>query len=242
MHSCGQLKLKRASLFSCRFWAHRTWCIPQVENWRIKHLCNMLLFLRLHNAITHRLSLFPGPTGKTAASGHSSGRRGRMGMRRSSRKSERRDWVEFPGWCDTIQECLDKGLFAANRCSRPAVVPSRSGWPAPWVACLNAPIHTRLCEQFNGSMMGLVRPWCLQQLDIRWNNQTLVDDSSRSLKRPKSSAPCTGCWPESGVGNDFKAWLEQIQEYDKWGHRGYIGENDRLAIRFTSPCEAFPSL
>lgn len=43
MHSCGQLKLNWESLFSSRFWAHRTWCIPRVENWRIKHLCNMQL-------------------------------------------------------------------------------------------------------------------------------------------------------------------------------------------------------
>lgn len=59
MHSCGQLKLKRASLFSCRFWAHRTWCIPRVENWRIKHLCNMQLAVISATAQCNYVSTLP---------------------------------------------------------------------------------------------------------------------------------------------------------------------------------------
>lgn len=152
MHSCGQLKL-----FSCRFWAHRAQLIYRVENWRMKHLCNMQLSVisaSMHNAIAHWLSLFLGPSGKTTALGHSSERRGRRGMRRSRCKTERRDWVEVPGWCETFQDYLDKCLFVASRCCHPAVALSRSGWPAPRVACLNSPIHTRLSEQFNGAMMG----------------------------------------------------------------------------------------
>lgn len=82
----------------------------------------------------------------------------------------------------------------------------------------------------------------LQQPHIRWNLQTLVDDESCFLKWSKLSAACTEYWPESVVGKDLKAWLEQIQENHKWGHRGYFRENSRLAIRFMTRCEAYPSL
>lgn len=243
MHSCGQLKLKRASLFSCRFWAHRTWCIPRVENWRIKHLCNMQLAFISATAQCNYVSTLP----VSGAHGKDDG----IGSFQRAQRADGDGQVARPSGEIELNFLAgvthNSGVFGRGFvCGQPlfsSCCRSLSQRVAGSTSCLSerSNSHTALwtIQWFHD---GMVTPWCLQQLDIRWNNQTLVDDGSCSLKRPESSAPCTECWPESGVGNDFKAWLEQIQEYHKWGHRGYIGENDRLAIRFTSPCEAFPSL
>lgn len=244
MHSCGQLKLNWESLFSSRFWAHRTWCIPRVENWRIKHLCNMQLAVISATAQCNYTSTLPLSGAHRKDDGIGSFQWAQRADGDATVKlqdrAERLSWISWLVWHNS-------GVFGQGFvCGQPlfsSCCRSLSQRVAGSTSCLSerSNSHTALwtIQWFHD---GMVTPWCLQQLDIRWNNQTLVDDSSCSLKRPNLSAPCTECWPESGVGNDFKAWLEQIQEYHKWGHRGYIGENDRLAIRFTSPCEAFPSL
>lgn len=243
MHSCGQFKLNRASLFSCRFWAHRTWCIPRVENWRIKHLCNMQLAVVSATAQCNYVSTLP----VTGAHGKDDG----IGSFPRAQRADGDGQVARPSGEIELNFLAgvthNSGAFGQGFvCGQPlfsSCCRSLSQRVAGSTSCLSerSNSHTALwtIQWFRD---GMVTPWCLQQLDIRWNNQTPVDDGSCSLKRPESSAPGTECWPESGVGNDFKAWLEQIHEYHKWGHRGYIGENDRLAIRFTSPCEAFPSL
>lgn len=110
MHSCGQLKLKCTFQFSWCFWHKRTQHISWVENWQIKHLCNMQLAVISANAQHNYAIILPligGSREIKEALSHSSRCRRRMGTWLSRCKSKQRDWVEFAGWCQQIP-----GVFA----------------------------------------------------------------------------------------------------------------------------------